>query len=142
MPIRFLVQPRDRVVRVTYMGNITLRDLAAHIRRLVEAGLLHRPRLVDSRAATIAASPEDIRIFSSLMSTLHARHGRAPVAFVPGHQSWLQGADVFRELGAAASPHFAILPDIEAAETWLGAEATSPAEPPVTPAARPRTCAC
>src|SRR6476646_2706917 len=124
MPIRFLVQPRDRIVRVTYMGNVTLRDLAAHVRRLVDAGLLHRPRLVDSRAATITASPEDIRIFSSLMSTLHARYGRAPVAFVPGDRSWLEVADVFRDLGAGANPDFAILPDIQAAETWLSAEAS------------------
>ena len=124
MPIRFLVQPQDRIVRVTYVGNVTLRDLASHMRRLVDAGLLQRPRLVDSRAATITVSPEDIRILSSLMSTLHARYGRAPVAFVPGDRSWFQFADVFRDLGAGANPRFAILPDIEAAETWLGAEAS------------------
>jgi hypothetical protein len=119
MPIHFLVQPGDHIVRVTYAGIITLTDLSRHVQRLVHAKLLHRPRLVDSRNATFRLTGEDIRIFSSLMSTLHARFGCAPVAFVPGDESWYSAAEVYRDLGAGGNPRFASFPDMEAAQTWL-----------------------
>ena len=119
MPIRFLVQPGDHIVRVTYTGTITLMDLSRHVQRLVHSNLLDRPRLVDSRNATFRLTGEDIRIFSSLMSTLRDRYGRAPVAFVPGDDSWYSAAEVYRDLGAGGNPRFASFPDMEAAQTWL-----------------------
>ena len=124
MPIRFLVEPGDRIVRVTYTGIITLMELSRHVQRLVDANLLDRPKLVGSRNATFRLTGEDIRIFTSLMSTLHARYGRAPVAFVPGDDSWHSAAEVYRDLGAGGNPRFASFPDMEAAQTWLLIETT------------------
>jgi len=69
MPIRFLVQPGDHIVRVTYTGTITLMDLSRHVQRLLTSNLLDRPRLVDSRNATFRLTGEDIRIFSRRLSS-------------------------------------------------------------------------
>jgi len=122
MPIRFEVLPHERFVRVTYVGRITLRDVSVHVQRLVDAALINRPKLVDSRGATLALSPEDLRIVSSLMVTVRAEYGRAPVAFVAGDESWSAAANLYQDLGAGAIPRFATFLDLKAAEAWLASE--------------------
>jgi len=77
---------------------------------------------VDARAARFVVSAEDIRIFSRLLSTLHARHGRGLVAFVSWDGSW--PADASRVLGAGPNARFATFTSMESADAWLahGAE--------------------
>jgi hypothetical protein len=122
VPISFLVDPLSHLVRTTYLGLITMVDLAAYARTLAERDLLKRAQLIDARQATLAVSPEDIRILSELMATLRERHGRAPVAFVPGDEPSYRVAETYENLGAGANPRFATFADMAAAETWLAIE--------------------
>jgi hypothetical protein len=119
MPIHFFVDPQLQLVRATYVGVITLVDLAVHVHRLVDAGLLQRPRLIDARHAMLQLSHEDVRIMAELMKTLREQHGSAPVAFVSNDEPSYEVAEAYQHLGAGANPEFAAFPGVEAAEAWL-----------------------
>jgi hypothetical protein len=122
MPITFLIDPHSALVRTTYVGLVTLADLSTYVRLLAERDLLKRAQLIDARQAMVALSPEDIRIIAELMTTLRERHGRAPVAFVPGNEVSYRVAETYADLGAGANPRFATFTDVAAAETWLAIE--------------------
>jgi hypothetical protein len=119
VPISFLVDPHFQLVRTTYLGLITLVDVATYVRTLVDRGLLKRAQLVDARHATLGFSPEDTRILAEMMRTLRGKHGSAPVAFVVGDAPSYYTAETYQDLGAGGNPSFAVFEDVAAAEMWL-----------------------
>jgi len=127
MPITFLADPHQGFVRATCVGLIGLADLARYVYMLVERGWLQRPQLFDARRAALAMSPQDVRVYSGLMVTLGARHGRAPIAFVCGNQVNSCVASLYQDCGAGANPRFAAFDDLPSAERWLAAAAPGPA---------------
>jgi hypothetical protein len=128
MAISYLVNHRARLVRTTYVGRIGLIDVAIYARELDDRKLLPYAQLIDASRATLALSSQDLRIFATLMATLRSRHGRGPVAVVPGNAGSYRVARLYRQLGAGANPRFAILTDVAAAEAWLAIEAQKMAE--------------
>jgi len=128
MPISFSVHPEHRLVRASFVGPIHLLALAMYARSLADRELLTFGQLIDGRQGTLAMSPEDTRILAKLMATLHARHGRAPIAFVPGDEVSYYVAANYKDLGAGMNPRFAVFPDLAAAELWLGFEAQRAAQ--------------
>lgn len=119
MPISFLVDPHDQLVRTTYLGLITLVDVTTYVRALVDQGLLKRAQLIDARQATLGFSPEDTRILAELMKTLRGKHGSAPVAFVAGDAPSYYTAESYQDLGAGGNPSFAVFEEVAAAEMWI-----------------------
>jgi hypothetical protein len=127
MPISYVVDPDARLVRTTCLGCVTLLDVAVYARALDDGKLLTYGQLIDAREATLALSRQDIRILGRLMAALAARHGRAPVAFVPGDEVSYRVARLYQRGGAGANTRFAILTDMVAAEIWLAIEALATA---------------
>jgi predicted nucleic acid-binding protein len=119
VPISFLVDPQHRLVRTTYVGVITLVDLAFYARELADRGLLKLDQLVDARQAMLALSHEDTRVFAELMASLRSKHGSAQVAFVAGNAPSYYVAETYQELGAGANPHYGVFGEVAAAEMWL-----------------------
>jgi predicted nucleic acid-binding protein len=119
VPISFLVDPQHQLVRTTYVGVITLVDLASYARDLADRDLLKHAQLLDARHATLELSYEDTRIFAELMASLRSKHGSAQVAFVAGNAPSYYVAETYRELGAGANPRYAVFDEVLAAEMWL-----------------------
>jgi CheY-like chemotaxis protein len=119
MPIEAVWDPRNQVVRAHFARTITLIEVAAYENTLVERGWLAHAQLIDARWAVLSLSPEDVRIFSELMTGLHREHGRAPIAFVTGNDFNDCVASMYQDLGAGANPDFAMFPDVATAEAWL-----------------------
>jgi hypothetical protein len=117
--INFLLDPRLRLVRTSYVGLVSLVELMAYARSLVSQGLLGRAQLIDCRSAKLALTASETRRFSEMMGELRADHGTAPVAFVAGDAASYDVARQYRELGAGSNPAFEVFADIAAAETWI-----------------------
>jgi CheY-like chemotaxis protein len=81
----------------------------------------------------LSLSPEDVRIFSELMASLHREHGRAPIALVTGNDFNDCVASMYQDLGAGANPDFAIFPDVATAEAWLFSRGPNRTGRPSTP---------
>jgi hypothetical protein len=108
-------------------------EVAAYENMLVERGWLGRAQLIDARWAVLSLSPEDVRIFSELMASLHREHGRAPIALVTGNDFNDCVASMYQDLGAGANPDFAIFPDVATAEAWLFSRGPNRTGRPSTP---------
>jgi hypothetical protein len=119
MPITFLIDPQLHLVRTTYVGLITMVDLAMYARVLADRGLLKLAQLIDARQALLKLTAEEMRILSELMTTLRSKHGRAPVAFIAGNAPSYYLAESYQKFGAGGNPRFATFTDVASAETWL-----------------------
>jgi non-ribosomal peptide synthetase component F len=119
MAITFVLDPHRPLVRTTYTGRITFREVVAYAHELVHQKLLATPQLIDARRATLTLSEEETRQISDLLASLRQRHGRAPVAFVAGNAASYGVAAGYGDLGAGGIPAFSIFEDVEAADVWI-----------------------
>ena len=119
MPITFVVESRGPLVRTTYSGRVTFRDVMEYVDQLIDRNLLVIPQLIDARAATLALSEEETRQVSDRLASLRLQYGRAPVAFVAGNAVSYTVAANYGDRGAGGIPTFSIFAEVEAAEVWI-----------------------
>ena len=77
MPVTYVVDRDQRVIRTTVTGTVATDEFIPYLEALADGGLLGWPRIVDARSAALRITPQDVRRFVHIVDALRTRHGIA-----------------------------------------------------------------
>ena len=127
--ISISIDHAQRLIVMTRCGPFNLRGLRASIERQAADGLWSYRTLCDERANTSVPTTAEVRELADYVKALIRAHGRrGPVAIVTHNVTTYGMGRMYGALTEPTALNVQIFRDRDEAESWLAAQAATPAE--------------
>jgi hypothetical protein len=118
MPLKWEIQPKDRLVFVKTSGEVTLKDVEAYLDDLVTKEAMGYGKLFDASEIVPVADDHDIMMLGARMRAYAQTMGGGPLAFVVTTPRAREIVDRYINLAQAKRPVGVFFTHDEA-RTWL-----------------------
>ena len=117
MPFKLDIFPPDRIVIGVARGDITVADLAAFMKQIIDADVLHYRKIIDITTATSSIGEQELQAMAERLRAVPVLKPRGPLAIVADHKRGELGR-LFMSMTSAERP-VQVFRSIHEARKWL-----------------------
>ncbi|TAJ83885.1 hypothetical protein [Reyranella sp.] len=117
MPFKLDIFAPDRIVVGVARGDISATDLAAFVKEMIDAGVLHYRKIIDITSATSSMGQEELSAIAERLRSAPVLKPRGPLAIVADHKRG-ELARLFMSMTSDKRP-VEVFRSIHEARRWL-----------------------